>query len=107
MNSYSESMILPQLLISQYRAKIDGLRLAIENDDVERITELDREVSSKFVTIINTTPHSEKDKLELLEFLLEHLIQSGSESGIAGQIKSRILELAVMTFDAHAENFQQ
>ena len=58
--SSRESMMLPQNLIAQYHTTIDTLRFAIENDDVDRIFELDREVSSLFSAIVNHNPEFEE-----------------------------------------------
>ena len=87
-------MTMPHNLIAQYQEKIDGLRLAIEHDDADKIAEIDREVSDLFHSILSTKPESLEDRLALVEFLLDHLIQSGAETSYTSQIKEKVMELA-------------
>ena len=93
-------MTTPLDLISRYREISNGLVLAIERDEPERVSELDRGLTSTFDAIISSVPMAEEDRLLLMEFLIDHLIQSDPYSNSIGVVKDRLLELAALKTEA-------
>jgi len=80
-------------LISTYDELMTKIGLAIQSDETENLTELDSMIVANWNMIITLSPSSESERIIMLEFLLDLLVDIQEPCDTSESIKKKVLGL--------------